>query len=286
MYVSNVIVDRAARIASSMAGKISTPFCNGCTRVAIDDRRAEQDAEFALELRVADAVAMLQGLLDLAFRRHEIQDDERWPRQRINAPSTPATISFFLLQAISHFPCCACRSVKRPSPKRSQRSALLADRPAHRKSVARLRIARLVSHQQTGMRSLRAPCGRVPGRHGTLRRPEWTPKPTFMSTRMPVPSRPRPQKSRKRHGLVHHVRARMRGCRHRRVARVRMQVVAGAFDAADDWIAERVKPGDVVVTADIPLASRCLQARRARCSALLASHSPMTISVTRWPRAN
>jgi uncharacterized protein YaiI (UPF0178 family) len=44
-----------------------------------------------------------------------------------------------------------------------------------------------------------------------------------------------------------------------RGARVRMQVVAGVFDAADDWIAERVKPGDVVVTADIPLASRCLQ---------------------------
>jgi uncharacterized protein YaiI (UPF0178 family) len=40
---------------------------------------------------------------------------------------------------------------------------------------------------------------------------------------------------------------------------VRMQVVTGAFDAADDWIAERVQAGDVVVTADIPLASRCLK---------------------------
>lgn len=38
------------------------------------------------------------------------------------------------------------------------------------------------------------------------------------------------------------------------------QVVAqqGA-DAADDIIAERAGPGDVVVTADIPLAQRCLQ---------------------------
>jgi uncharacterized protein YaiI (UPF0178 family) len=44
-----------------------------------------------------------------------------------------------------------------------------------------------------------------------------------------------------------------------RRARVQMQVVTGTFDAADDWIAERVKPGDVVVTADIPLASRCLK---------------------------
>lgn len=37
------------------------------------------------------------------------------------------------------------------------------------------------------------------------------------------------------------------------------QVVAqlGA-DAADDIIAERTQPGDVVVTADIPLAQRCL----------------------------
>jgi uncharacterized protein len=40
---------------------------------------------------------------------------------------------------------------------------------------------------------------------------------------------------------------------------VRMQVVSGSFDAADDWIAERVHEADVVITADIPLASRCLK---------------------------
>ena len=45
-----------------------------------------------------------------------------------------------------------------------------------------------------------------------------------------------------------------------RGARVRVQVVAGRFDAADDWIAERVVRGDIVVTADIPLAARCLKA--------------------------
>ena len=39
---------------------------------------------------------------------------------------------------------------------------------------------------------------------------------------------------------------------------VRMQVVAGAFDAADDWIADQVAPSDIVITSDIPLASRCL----------------------------
>ena len=39
------------------------------------------------------------------------------------------------------------------------------------------------------------------------------------------------------------------------------RVVVGAeFDAADDWIAEHVGPGDIVVTADIPLASRCVKA--------------------------
>ena len=30
-------------------------------------------------------------------------------------------------------------------------------------------------------------------------------------------------------------------------------------DVADDWIAENVRPSDVVVTADIPLAARCLE---------------------------
>ena len=45
-----------------------------------------------------------------------------------------------------------------------------------------------------------------------------------------------------------------------RAPRVRMQVVQGSFDAADDWIAAQVRRDDVVITADIPLAARCLQA--------------------------
>jgi len=40
---------------------------------------------------------------------------------------------------------------------------------------------------------------------------------------------------------------------------VEMVVVSAGADAADDWIAEHVRPGDVVVTADIPLAARCLE---------------------------
>lgn len=37
-----------------------------------------------------------------------------------------------------------------------------------------------------------------------------------------------------------------------------MVVVTGHFDAADDWIVEHIQPGDIAVTADIPLAARCL----------------------------
>lgn len=45
-----------------------------------------------------------------------------------------------------------------------------------------------------------------------------------------------------------------------RSPRVRMQVVPGSFDAADDWIAAHAIKDDVVITADIPLAARCLGA--------------------------
>ena len=39
---------------------------------------------------------------------------------------------------------------------------------------------------------------------------------------------------------------------------VRMVLVGDGADAADNWIAERIAGGDVCVTADIPLAARCL----------------------------
>src|SRR5437868_7165029 len=39
------------------------------------------------------------------------------------------------------------------------------------------------------------------------------------------------------------------------------RIAAGpGMDAADDWIAERAGPGDIVITSDIPLASRCVKA--------------------------
>jgi uncharacterized protein YaiI (UPF0178 family) len=36
-------------------------------------------------------------------------------------------------------------------------------------------------------------------------------------------------------------------------------LLPGGFGAVDDWIAEKVHAGDIVITADIPLAERCLQ---------------------------
>ena len=36
-------------------------------------------------------------------------------------------------------------------------------------------------------------------------------------------------------------------------------IVNEQFNAADDWIAARVRDNDIVVTSDIPLAARCLE---------------------------
>lgn len=41
---------------------------------------------------------------------------------------------------------------------------------------------------------------------------------------------------------------------------VQSVIVAQGPDEADKWIAERAGPGDVVVTADIPLAAKCVAA--------------------------
>jgi uncharacterized protein len=40
---------------------------------------------------------------------------------------------------------------------------------------------------------------------------------------------------------------------------VQRVVVGGGMDEADNWIAERSGRGDIVVTADVPLASRCVK---------------------------
>ena len=40
---------------------------------------------------------------------------------------------------------------------------------------------------------------------------------------------------------------------------ISLEVVDGGFDAADDWIVEHVDTDDIVITADILLADRCLK---------------------------
>lgn len=40
---------------------------------------------------------------------------------------------------------------------------------------------------------------------------------------------------------------------------ITLEVVGNELDAADDWIVEHVRAHDIVVTADILLASRCIQ---------------------------
>ena len=42
-------------------------------------------------------------------------------------------------------------------------------------------------------------------------------------------------------------------------ARIVLETVGDDPDAADDWIAEHVETDDIVITADIPLAARCLE---------------------------
>jgi hypothetical protein len=53
-----------------------------------------------------------------------------------------------------------------------------------------------------------------------------------------------------------------------RVAAIERVVVAEGPDVADDWIAARAGPGSVVITSDIPLASRCIKTG----SAVIASN--------------
>jgi uncharacterized protein YaiI (UPF0178 family) len=60
-----------------------------------------------------------------------------------------------------------------------------------------------------------------------------------------------------RHGLVVHI-VSNGGIRPSPNPLLRNVIVAEGADAADDWIAEHIGAGDIAITADIPLASRCL----------------------------
>ena len=61
-----------------------------------------------------------------------------------------------------------------------------------------------------------------------------------------------------RYGLITHI-VSNRPIRLPRDENVRAVVVSDGFDAADDWIAERVGSSDVVVTSDLLLAKRCIE---------------------------
>jgi uncharacterized protein YaiI (UPF0178 family) len=71
------------------------------------------------------------------------------------------------------------------------------------------------------------------------------------------PVKPEILKVPERHGLRVTLVANS-GLRPSRDPMVRNVIVSAAFDAADNWIAENAGKDDIVVTADVPLATRCV----------------------------
>ena len=61
-----------------------------------------------------------------------------------------------------------------------------------------------------------------------------------------------------RHGLHVHI-VSNGGIRPRPNPLVHSVIVGSGADAADDWIAGHIEAGDIAITADIPLAGRCLE---------------------------
>ena len=61
-----------------------------------------------------------------------------------------------------------------------------------------------------------------------------------------------------RHSLIVHIVSNS-GMRPNPNPLIRQMVVPEGADVADDWIAEHIGPTDIAITADIPLASRCLK---------------------------
>ena len=71
------------------------------------------------------------------------------------------------------------------------------------------------------------------------------------------PVKPEILKVAERHGLMVTFVANS-GLRPSRDPMIRNIIVSAAFDAADKWIAENAGKDDIVVTADVPLATRCV----------------------------
>ena len=81
-----------------------------------------------------------------------------------------------------------------------------------------------------------------------------------------------------RHGLVVTL-VSNGGLRPSRDPMIRQVVVPKSADAADDWIAEEVKEGDIVVTQDIPLAARCVEKGALVLGNSGREHTPETIGM-------
>jgi len=81
-----------------------------------------------------------------------------------------------------------------------------------------------------------------------------------------------------RHGLVVTL-VSNGGLRPSRDPMIRHVVVAKSADAADDWIADNVGTGDIVVTQDIPLALRCVEKEALVLGNTGREHTPETIGM-------
>lgn len=84
-----------------------------------------------------------------------------------------------------------------------------------------------------------------------------TPAPTILVDADACPVKPEVLKVAERHGLktIFVANSGLRPSRDPMVVNV---IVDAGFDAADNWIAEKAAEGDIVVTADVPLAVRCV----------------------------
>lgn len=71
------------------------------------------------------------------------------------------------------------------------------------------------------------------------------------------PVKPEVLKVAERHGMRVTLVANS-GLRPSRDPMVRNVIVSNGFDAADNWIAENINENDIVITADVPLAVRCV----------------------------
>lgn len=80
-------------------------------------------------------------------------------------------------------------------------------------------------------------------------------QPTIFVDADACPVKPEVLKVAERHGLPVTFVANS-GLRPSRDPMIRNVIVSGAFDAADDWIVDNVREGDIVITADVPLAGR------------------------------